>query len=1386
MTSAPTILATCKQTRFHLLDENPSTEIDVEGLSITITSAAAESSEEASKSKVKGKSKAKASGKELIADAHLRLKGGVHYGLLGRNGTGKSTLLRAIADKLIPGIPHVTRISILQQTGVDDESGGYGSLKLDKTVLEAVLSSDETRNEAVRTAEFLSRSFDAEDPLEPVKAIRKVQHQQAEKNLFLAHKNANLKSGARGFQARKDLKTAEANMESARERLSQDPESIDPEAVRVDTQAAVDTLQTLQSQLENVTLAEMEKEARRILLGLGFKEENLEKKVSTLSGGWRMRCMLASVLVQSPDVMILDEPTNFLDLLGVVWLEKYLQQLHETLETTVVLVSHDRDFINAVCEEIMILQDQKFTYFRGNLAAYEQDFEEQKLYWGRMKESQERQIAHMEASIRENLKIGKKTNDDNKLRQAKSRQKKVDDRMGLQVNANGHRFKLNRDLVGFHLTSRAEIEVPQDERGASMAIPDATELRFPGPLVSLEGINFQYQSDGRVILGDVNLVVHIGDRVGIMGLNGSGKTTLIRILNGQIPPTKGKVSTHPRLKVGYYGQHSVEELQERGQSEPNLTALGLLMAETEGQLNEGAIRGLLSSMGLAGRIASDVPVAKLSGGQLVRLALARIVWNSPQLLVLDEITTHLDFHTVTALATALSSFNGAIILVSHDRFFVRSVIEGKRDTEHKLDEDFEGIEEEESTQSSPRRRSVYVLKMGTLNEQSNGVEQFEKGLVKRVQKLLKTAIPASWSSVAARTRWQSSTASTASTASSSTQRDPALSEIPQSSPHHTASSSLSSSSRVTSLKSAKPFSEFLTDTFHRQHDYLRISVTERCNLRCLYCMPEEGIELSPPARLLTSPEIVYLSSLFVSQGVTKIRLTGGEPTVRKDIVPLMQEIGKLRQNGLRELCLTTNGISLHRKLDPMVEAGLTGVNLSLDTLDPFQFQIMTRRKGFDAVMKSIDRILEMNKAGAGIKLKINCVVMRGMNDREIVSFVDLGREKPIEVRFIEYMPFDGNKWNKGKMFSYQEMLAVIRGKYPTLEKVQDHKNDTSKTYQVPGFEGRVGFITSMTHNFCGTCNRLRITSDGNLKVCLFGNSEVSLRDIIRKENDGQPIDEATAKQLQLMETVQAAARLSDEGGLVNERERQLLDIIGMAVKRKKAKHAGMGQLENMKNRPMILIGGTGSKPDSPTSSSTIHSEETRKSHALPTMSDPDLPHLTPSQTVHMTQITSKPETKRIATSACTVTFSNDRPWALLRQGQGTHKGDVFSVARIAGIMAAKKTPDLVPLCHPGIGITGVEVTVELVGPAEDKNKNTNETDDRGFGHEYGCMEIVATVSCFGRTGVEMEAMTAAMGAALTVYDMLKAVDKGMVIGGVRLLEKVGGKSGHWRREEEVR
>ncbi|KAI2637298.1 molybdenum cofactor biosynthesis protein 1 B [Xylaria nigripes] len=602
-------------------------------------------------------------------------------------------------------------------------------------------------------------------------------------------------------------------------------------------------------------------------------------------------------------------------------------------------------------------------------------------------------------------------------------------------------------------------------------------------------------------------------------------------------------------------------------------------------------------------------------------------------------------------------------------------------------------------------------------------------------------------------------------------------------------------SRQEKIKNAKPFSEFLTDTFHRQHDYLRISLTEKCNLRCVYCMPEEGVPLSPQRHLLTTPEIVMLSSLFVSQGVTKIRLTGGEPTVRKDILPLMRQIGALRPQGLRELCLTSNGLALHRKLEGMVEAGLTGLNLSLDTLDPWQFQIMTRRNGFEAVMKSIERVLELNKHGAGIKLKINSVIMRGINEREILSFVEMTREKDIEVRFIEYMPFDGNKWNKNKMFSYSEMLDLIKEQHPEIERLQGHKNDTSKTYKVPGFVGSVGFITSMTHNFCGTCNRLRITSDGNLKVCLFGNAEVSLRDILRKSNNGEPIDEAA---FEAMKQIERNGKQEVEGDAtspsMSPNEQELLDVIGMAVKRKKAKHAGIGELEHMKNRPMILIDSQILRyeghhhmpqqglPSSPFArgasifSSTsplfllprshpqaqqLRCFSTARQHLNSQNGGSKLTHVSESGAAHMVSISDKVPTKRLAKATCSIQFSEKEVCRLVRENQ-IQKGDVLGVARIAGIMAAKRTPDFIPLCHP-IPLSKVSVELEIVQDQDDP----------------GRIDIEAAVACEGKTGVEMEALTAASTAALTIYDMCKAVDKRMTIGGLKVVLKEGGKSGRW-------
>ncbi|XP_017135561.1 molybdenum cofactor biosynthesis protein 1 isoform X2 [Drosophila miranda] len=324
----------------------------------------------------------------------------------------------------------------------------------------------------------------------------------------------------------------------------------------------------------------------------------------------------------------------------------------------------------------------------------------------------------------------------------------------------------------------------------------------------------------------------------------------------------------------------------------------------------------------------------------------------------------------------------------------------------------------------------------------------------------------------------------------------------------------------------------LTDTFGRHHTYLRISLTERCNLRCDYCMPADGVPLQPKANLLTTEEIIRLARIFVEQGVRKIRLTGGEPTVRRDIVDMVAEMKALPQ--LEHVGITTNGLVLTRLLLPLQRAGLDSLNISLDTLKKDRFEKITRRKGWERVIAGIDLAVQL-----GYRPKVNCVLMRNFNEDEVCDFVEFTRDRPVDVRFIEYMPFSGNKWHTDRLISFKETVELIRRQWPEFEALPNGPNDTSKAFAVPGFKGQVGFITSMTEHFCGSCNRLRLTADGNIKVCLFGNKEFSLRDAMRSD-------------------------VSEE---------DLVDLIGAAVRRKKRQHAGMLNLSQMENRPMILIGG---------------------------------------------------------------------------------------------------------------------------------------------------------------------------------------------------------------------
>ncbi|KAJ1969810.1 hypothetical protein IWQ62_000388 [Dispira parvispora] len=370
--------------------------------------------------------------------------------------------------------------------------------------------------------------------------------------------------------------------------------------------------------------------------------------------------------------------------------------------------------------------------------------------------------------------------------------------------------------------------------------------------------------------------------------------------------------------------------------------------------------------------------------------------------------------------------------------------------------------------------------------------------------------------------------------------------------------------RIAAVDAIRPFDNAspLTDQFHRKHTYLRISLTERCNLRCMYCMPEEGVSLTPSGQLLTTEEIVYLASVFVKQGVTKIRLTGGEPTIRKDFVDLVGHLNLLRSWGLQSITVTTNGIALRRKLPQLVENGLDGINFSLDTLDPLQFQLLTRRNGMERVLESIQMASEYSQ----LNVKINCVVMRQINEGEVPDFVQYTQHHPVTVRFIEYMPFDGNRWSQHKLVPYRDLLQAIRERFGEPVKLTDEAHDTTKAYCIPGFQGKFGFITSMTDHFCHTCNRVRITADGNLKVCLFGNAEVSLRDYIRQFKTKE-LDAIRANQ---HDPTLLAACLAE---ILEGKDQPLLDIIHDAVQKKKAKHAGMHNIAKSHNRPMILIGG---------------------------------------------------------------------------------------------------------------------------------------------------------------------------------------------------------------------
>ena len=279
------------------------------------------------------------------------------------------------------------------------------------------------------------------------------------------------------------------------------------------------------------------------------------------------------------------------------------------------------------------------------------------------------------------------------------------------------------------------------------------------------------------------------------------------------------------------------------------------------------------------------------------------------------------------------------------------------------------------------------------------------------------------------------------------------------------------------------------------HNYLRISMTDNCNLRCFYCMPEEDYEFTPASRLMQPDEIESIAKIFVSQGVNKIRLTGGEPLVRKDAADIIMRLSKLPIN----LTITTNGTRLHEFANILEEAGVKSLNISLDTLSKEKFNLMTRRNQFERVSENIQLMIQR-----GFHVKVNMVVVKNLNDNEIIDFVQWTKNEPVHVRFIEFMPFTGNRWESEKVVTWQQILETVSSKFDILP-LEKEKHETAKKYIIPGHQGTFAVISTMSAPFCSDCNRMRLTADGKMKNCLFSQSETDLLTPFRNKKDILPL-----------------------------------------------------------------------------------------------------------------------------------------------------------------------------------------------------------------------------------------------------------------------------------------